>query len=64
MTQPDPTRQAGDAVDALIARAAEHPLGVAFLKEGALDAVAAIHGVHAFVVDQARERLRQTPRPS
>jgi hypothetical protein len=50
----EPTR---DEVENLIARAREHPLGLEFLKFGALDAVAAIHGAHAFVVDAAREYL-------
>jgi len=46
-----------DEVERLIARAREHPLGLEFLESGALDAVAAIHGAHAFVVDAAREHL-------
>ncbi|MDJ0520645.1 MAG: hypothetical protein QNJ90_01080 [Planctomycetota bacterium] len=41
----------------LIRRAEAHELGRDFLAEGALDAVAATFGVHAFVVDAARERL-------
>jgi len=49
-----PTR---DDVDRLIARAREHPFGLDFLRHGALDAVAATFGTHAFVVDAARERL-------
>ncbi len=44
---------------ALIRRAEEHDLGRDFLAEGALDAVAATFGVHAFLVDAARERLAQ-----
>ena len=44
-------------VDRLIARARRHPLGLEFLRNGVLDAVAATFGVHAFVVDHARERL-------
>jgi len=52
-----------DQVESLIARAREHPLGLEFLESGALDAVAAIHGAHAFVVDAAREYLaRAKPR--
>ena len=46
----------GDVLD-LIRRAEEHELGRAFLAQGAQDAVAATFGVHAFVVDAARERL-------
>ena len=53
----EPTR---DEVENLIARAREHPLGLEFLEFGALDAVAAIHGAHAFVVDAAREYLART----
>lgn len=53
----EPTR---DEVESLIARAREHPLGLEFLEFGALDAVAAIHGAHAFVVDAAREYLART----
>ena len=45
------------AVDRLIAAAEAHPLGVAFLKNGFLGAVAATFGVHAFTVEEARRRL-------
>lgn len=48
-----------DEVDALIRRADGHELGTAFLRDGALDAVAATFGVHAFVIDAARERLAE-----
>lgn len=48
---------ASEEVDALIAAARRHPLGVEFLAGGWLDSVAAIFGVHAFVVEAARERL-------
>lgn len=51
-------RPAAHEVDALIAQAETHPLGVAFLVKGALDAVAATFQVHAAVVEEARERLR------
>ena len=44
-------------VEALIARAKDHALGLDFLLRGAHDAVAMTFGVHAFVVDAARERL-------
>lgn len=50
------TPTAGE-VDALIRRADGHALGTGFLRDGALDAVAATFGVHAFTVDAARERL-------
>ncbi|MHC5023340.1 MAG: hypothetical protein ACYTGG_05445 [Planctomycetota bacterium] len=46
-----------DQVQALIREAAKSPLGTEFLTEGALDAVAATFGVHAFTVDAAREAL-------
>ncbi len=44
-------------VEALIARARGHALGLDFLLRGAPDAVAMTFGVHAFVVDAARDRL-------
>ncbi len=44
-------------IDALIQRASNHRLGKSFLVDGSLDAVAATFGVHAFVVDAARETL-------
>lgn len=47
-------------VDALIRRARQHELGTEFLLLGAQDAVAATFGVHAFVVDAARDRLHRT----
>ena len=46
-----------DPVSDLVRRAAGHPLGVDFLRRGALDAVSATFGVHAFVVEAARVRL-------
>lgn len=56
-------RRARDPEDAavreLIARAEAHPLGCDFLRRGALDAVAATFGVHAFTVDRARELLQR-----
>ncbi len=44
-------------VQDLIQRAKSHELGTVFLTEGALDAVAMTFGVHAFVVDAARDQL-------
>ncbi len=41
-------------VKLLVKRAEAHPLGTGFLAKGAIDAVAATFGVHAFVVDEAR----------
>tara|TARA_B100000959_G_C14385403_1_gene379927 strand:+ start:89 stop:295 length:207 start_codon:yes stop_codon:yes gene_type:complete len=41
----------------LIERAESHELGSEFLLNGSLDAVAATFGVHAFVVDGARDTL-------
>ncbi len=46
------------AVDALIASARQHPLGVDFLLRGFLGAVAAEFGTHAFTVEEARLRLK------
>jgi hypothetical protein len=48
-----------EVVADLLRRAADHPRGVAFLREGALDAVAATFHVHAFVVEAARTRVRE-----
>ena len=50
----NPTAQ---EVQHLLRRAAEHPLGPEFLSRGALDAVSATFGVHAFVVEAARSAL-------
>jgi len=44
-------------VDALIESAKRHPLGLGYLKDGSPDSVAFTFGVHAFVVDAAREKL-------
>ena len=41
----------------LIERANSHDLGIEFLLNGSLDAVAATFGVHAFVIDAARDQL-------
>ena len=41
----------------LIEAARSHHLGTEFLRDGALDSVAATFKVHAFVVDRARELL-------
>lgn len=57
--EPRPTYVPSDREIAdLIALAAGHPLGVQFLIEGQLCAVATMFRVHAFTVDAARERLR------
>jgi len=45
----------------LIDRAEEHPLGTDFLVNGCLESVAATFGVHAFVVDKARESFPPPP---
>jgi len=50
--QPTPAQ-----VDALIASAKDHPLGLGFLLNGNLDAVAVTFRAHAFTVDAARRRL-------
>jgi hypothetical protein len=44
-------------VESLLEAARQHPLGERLLVEGPLDAVAALFGVHAFVIDAARELL-------
>jgi hypothetical protein len=48
-----------EEIESLIRRAREHELGTDFLVKGAQDAVAATFGVHAFLVDAARDRLIQ-----
>lgn len=45
----------------LMKQVADHPLGTKFLVEGSLDSVSATFGVHAFVVDAARESLSSLP---
>ncbi len=47
-------------VGRLIEDARRHPLGIEFLIEGELGAVAVTFGVHAFTVDAARRRLSAT----
>lgn len=55
-----PTHQptAQDVQD-LVRRAEQHPLGTDYLRHGLLDSVAATFGVHAFVIDSAREHLSE-----
>jgi hypothetical protein len=57
---PAPTRYVFNALDveALIEAARKHPLGLEFLLNGDLSAVAATFQAHAFTVDAAREHLR------
>lgn len=58
--RPAPSRSGPGAgeVETLISRAQGHALGLDFLLRGAHDAVAVTFGVHAFVVDAARDHLR------
>ena len=44
-------------IQELIERANSHDLGIEFLLNGSLDAVAVTFGVHAFVIDAARDQL-------
>ena len=44
-------------IKSLISRAQSHELGIEFLINGSLDAVAMTFDVHAFVVDAARDEL-------
>jgi hypothetical protein len=57
---PASTRYVFNALDveALIDAARKHPLGLEFLLNGDLSAVAATFQAHAFTVDAAREHLR------
>jgi hypothetical protein len=59
-TAPGPSRYMFNALDveALIEAARTHPLGLEFLLNGDLSAVAATFQAHAFTVDAAREHLR------
>ena len=50
-------------VDELIDRATEHPFGTEFLMNGMLDSVAAAFSVHAFLVEAAREKVRDSQPP-
>ena len=61
---PKPYRPSAGEIDRLLTRAAKHPLGTAFLVNGALDSVAATFGVHAFVVEAARRRAPSRDRPA
>lgn len=60
---PRPYQPSAGEVDKLLSRAADHPLGTAFVVNGALDSVAATFGVHAFVVEAARRRAPSGDRP-
>jgi len=61
---PGPSQYAFNALDveALIEAARKHPLGLGFLLDGDLSAVAATFQAHAFTVDAAREHLRRQAR--
>ncbi len=50
-------------IDALIAAATRHPLGLQFLLEGQLCAVATMFRTHAFTVEAARQRLAESGAP-
>jgi predicted RNA polymerase sigma factor len=47
--------------DALVRKAKRHPLGLEFLLQGELGAVAATFRTHAFTVDAARQRPAPAP---
>jgi len=49
-------------VEALIAAAEKHPLGLEFLLDGDLSAVAITFQTHAFTVDAARQQLKRDAR--
>ncbi len=54
----EPFRPGAPEVEALIAKARKHPLGVDFLLEGELGTVAITFGAHAFTVEAARRHLK------
>ncbi len=62
--RPPASRVAPPEVQALVDRARSHPFGLEFLRHGAPNAVAATFGVHAFVVDAARDHLAASPPPA
>ena len=62
--RPPAPRVAPPEVHALVERARSHPFGLEFLRHGAPNAVAATFGVHAFVVDAARDHLVTAPPPA
>lgn len=55
-----PFRPSPEQVEELIAAADRHPLGVEFLLEGDLGAVAITFETHAFTVEAARDRLKDS----
>ena len=58
---PPPAQYLPDSreVQALIAAAEKHPLGIEFLLDGDLSSVAITFQVHAFSVDAARQHLKR-----
>ncbi len=52
---------ARDALESLIEEARAHEFGLEFFVKGATETVAITFGVHAFVVDAARELLSAPP---
>ncbi len=52
---------AREALESLIEAARVHEFGLEFLVEGATEVVAITFGVHAFVVDAAKDLLSATP---
>ena len=58
-----PAAPAPPEVHGLVEQARRHPLGLDFLLRGAANAVAATFGVHAFLVDAARDYLSRTATP-
>jgi hypothetical protein len=46
-------------IETLIAKATDHPLGLEFLLDGDLSAVAVTFRAHAFTVDAARQQLKR-----
>ncbi len=57
----DEGRPARDEVEQLIERARHHALGVRFLVEGNVEAVAITFRAHVLDVEAARRRLADTP---
>jgi len=55
----EPFRPQPQQIEQLISDARNHPLGIQFLLEGDLCAVAVLFGVHVFTVEAAREKLTE-----
>jgi hypothetical protein len=58
--RPLPYEPTSAEVEALISAAAQHPLGLEYLRDGSLESVAVMFRAHAFTVVAARDRLARS----